>query len=315
MRCFITGAAGFIGSHLTERLLTDGHSVTGFDNLSSGRIEWLAAVRNHPLFEFCKGDLLDSNVLKQAMSGHDTIFHLAANGDIQAAFGNPRLDVEQGILATFNVLEAMRLTGASRLIFTSSGSVFGMADIVPTPETIGPLFPMSMYAASKAACEGFISATAHTFGLQAWTFRFGNVVGDRMSRGVIHDFIMKLRKNPAELEILGDGEQEKSYILVEEVIDGMLFTLTNVKVDPCDIFNLSHAETTIVKDIARIVVEEMGLRDVTLRYTGGKGGWPGDQPLARLDVSKLHQLGWRAKHSSAEAVHIATTRLLAQQEL
>lgn len=309
-RYFVTGAAGFIGSHLVERLVAEGHQVTGYDNLSSGRREWLASVIDHPRFTFVDADLLDAAAVSNAMQGHDTVFHLAANGDIRAAVENPRLDLEQGVLATFNVLEAVREAGVRRLVFTSSGSVFGAASVVPTPETIGPLLPMSMYAASKLACEALISAAAHTFGFRAWIFRFGNVVGGRMNRGVIYDFIRKLKKDPAELEILGDGEQRKSYILADEVIDAMLFALGAADLAPSDIFHLSCAQPITVTELAHVVKAEMGLEDVRFRFTGGDGGWKGDQPVAVFDVSKLRTLGWEAQHNSEEAVRIAAQRLL-----
>lgn len=308
----VTGAAGFVGSHLVDRLLADGYTVTGYDNFSSGHRRWLEDAFKHPAFTFVEADTLDLDTLTTTMQGHDLVFHLSANGDIAAAVQNPRLDVDQGILATFNVLTAMRATGASRLVFTSSGSVFGITDQVPTPETIGPLLPMSLYAAGKVGAEALISACCHTFGYRAWIYRFGNVVGGRMTRGVTHDFIHKLRGNPDTLEILGDGQQEKSYILVEEIVDGMLYGLANADVAPCDVFNLSHPETILVDEIARVIVAEMGLPNVTYTYTGGRSGWPGDQYLAKLDVDKMKALGWAAQHSSKDAVRIATQRLLQQ---
>jgi UDP-glucose 4-epimerase len=309
-KCFVTGAAGFIGSHLVERLLNEGCEVTGYDNLSSGRQEWIAPYLKNPHFTFIKGDILDTALLQRSVKGHSSVFHLAANGDIRAALLNPRLDLEQGVIATFNVIDAVRQNHAQYFFFTSSGSVFGLTSQMPTPETVAPLLPISMYAGSKMACEGIISAAANTFGFKARLYRLGNVVGRRMTRGVIYDFIYKLKKNPAELEILGDGEQEKNYILVEDVVDGMLFSLRAAKDQVCDLFHLGGADSLKVKIIAQLVIKEMGLKDVSIKYTGGKGGWPGDQPQAIFDISKLRALGWKPSCSSIEAVRTAVKRLL-----
>jgi UDP-glucose 4-epimerase len=209
----------------------------------------------------------------------------------------------------------MRTHGISRLLFASSSTVYGEVSIFPTPEEIGPMLPISLYGAAKMACEGLISAYCHLFGIQAWIFRFGNVVGGRMGHGVIHDFILKLRRNPEELEILGDGNGEKNFFLVEECIDGILFASRKTGDKLCEIFNLGCESTTKVMTIARIVAEEMGLRNVRFRTTGGARGWPGDVPNVIYDVSRIRSLGWEARHTSDEAIRIAARRLLSQEAL
>lgn len=310
VKFFITGCAGFIGSHMAERLLAAARGVTGYDNLSLGRKEWIAHLFDNPRFTFIQADLLDLDFLKEAMAGHDVVVHLGANTDIPRGNTHTRIDLENCTIATFNVLEATRANGIRKLLFASSSTTYGEPSVYPTPETIGPLLPISLYGAAKLACEALISAYCHLYGIQAWVFRFGNVVGARMGHGVIHDFIEKLQRNPREMEILGNGNQEKPFFLVEDCIDGMLFAFRNATEKPCDIFNLGCASTTKVTEIGRIVAEEMGLKEVRFRCTGGKRGWPGDVPVVIYDVSKMNKLGWEAKHTSTEAVRIAVRRLL-----
>jgi UDP-glucose 4-epimerase len=228
-RCFVTGAAGFIGSHLTKYLLAQGSIVTGYDNFSSGNRKWIQQLCEHSGFTFIEGDLLDLNLLRKVVPGHDVVFHLAANTDIPGGNKNPRIDLENCIVGTFNILEALRENGVRQLLFASSSTVFGEPLIRPTPETVGPVLPISLYGAGKMAGEGLISAYCHLFGIQAWMFRFGNVVGARMGHGILYDFIRKLNADPRELEILGDGEQEKNYFLVEDCIDGILFAFRRAR--------------------------------------------------------------------------------------
>ncbi|HEU4758793.1 MAG TPA: NAD-dependent epimerase/dehydratase family protein [Dehalococcoidia bacterium] len=308
--CFVTGGAGFIGSHLSERLLAAGNAVTVFDNLSLGRTEWVQHLFAHPRFRFVKGDLRDTDAVRQAIAGHEVVFHLGANTDIPRGNEDPRIDLENDILATFTLLEAMRHHGIRRLAFASSSTVFGEPDVRPTPETVGPLLPISLYGAGKLACEGLISAYCHLFGMEAWMFRFGNVVGPRMGHGILHDFIAKLRRDPRRLEVLGDGNQEKNYFLVEDCIDGILYAMRHANGQSCDVFNLGCASTLKASEIARIVIEEMGLEDVDVHYTGGRRGWPGDVPVVIYDAGKMKRLGWQAGHTSAEAVRAALRRIL-----
>lgn len=307
-KVFITGGAGFIGSHLVDRLMGGGNKVTVYDNLSSGKKENLEHHLGKANFQFIEADLLDFDTLKKTMKGHEIIWHFAANTDIPAGNRITDLDLKNDTIATYNVLEAMRQNNIGKILFPSSSTVYGDISSV-VAETFGPSLPISLYGAGKLACEGLISAYCHLFNLQAWIFRFGNVLGTRMGHGVIYDFIHKLRKNPGELEILGDGNQEKNYFLVEDCLDGMLFAFHHCD-NQYDVFNLGCESTIKVSAIAQIVVEEIGLKDVKFRYTGGKRGWPGDVPVVIYDVSKLKSLGWKARHTSAKAVRIATKRLL-----
>jgi len=307
--CFLTGGAGFIGSHLGDRLLAEGKTVTVYDNLSSGRREWIAHNIGQSGFTFIEADLLDAPKLKEAMAGHDLVIHLGANTDIPGGNRDVRLDLENCTIATHNVLEAMRATGIKRLLFSSSSAVYGEAPVIPTPEDVGPLLPISLYGAAKLACETLISAYCHIFNMQAWMFRFANVVGGRMGHGVIYDFIHKLKRNSAEMEILGDGQQEKPFFPVEDCIDGM-FCAFHRSEAWCDVFNLGCSSSSKISRVAEIVVEEMGLSGVRFRYTGGRRGWVGDVPQVGLNVSKMKRLGWEARHTSDEAVRIAARRLL-----
>ena len=308
-RSFITGGAGFIGSHLADYLLGTGHLVTVYDNFSLSQRRWVEHNLGRPGYAFVQADLLDADALREAMAGHDTVFHLGANTDIPRGNRDTRIDLDNCVLATYNVLEVMRSLNIQNLIFASSSTVFGEVDAYPTPENVGPLLPISLYGAGKMACEGFISAYSHLFEIRTAIFRFGNVVGARMGHGVIYDFIRKLKHNPEEMEILGDGEQEKNYFLVEDCLDGMIHGFTH-NPKQCDVFNLGSETTVKVREIARIVADEMGLENVRFQYSGGRRGWPGDVPLVIYDVSKMKQLGWVAASTSAEAVRIAARRLL-----
>ena len=312
-KCFVTGGAGFIGSHLVERLMAEGNTVTAYDNLSSGKRRWIEHLINNPHFAFIQADLLDLATLKKTMAEHDIVMHFGANTDIRKGNSDPRVDLENCTIGTFNVLEAMRVNGISKLIFTSSSTAFGEALVKPTPETIGPLLPISLYGAGKVAGESLISAYCHLFNMEAWIFRFSNVVGPRMGHGVVYDFIQKLKQDPKELEIMGDGNQEKNYFLVEDCLDGIFAAFRNSD-KQCDVFNLGGESTIKVTDIAEIVAEEMGLNGVRFKYTGGERGWPGDVPVVRLDTGKIRQLGWTPKHTAAEAIRITTRFLLGRRD-
>jgi len=307
----ITGGAGFIGSHLTETLLAQGQHVTVLDNLSNGQQDWLREMRSHSRFCFNQTDLRNPERLTEMLSGTDVVWHLAANTNMVIGAESTRIDIENGILSTYNLLEAMRKSTVNKMLFSSSGAVYGDIQRPPASEGYGPLLPVSLYAASKLACEGLISAYSSLFGIRAWIFRFGNVLGARMSHGVIFDFIRKLKNDPTELEILGDGGAEKNYILVEEVVEGVLYAFEHAQ-PVCDVYNLGSSSTTRVTDIARIVLEEMGLTGVKLRFSGGARGWQGDQPRVYMDVSKMSRMGWTTRYSSDEAVRIATRRYLGE---
>jgi len=310
-RYFITGGAGFIGSHLVDRLTNRG-AVTVYDNLSTGKKEFIQQHLGSGNFHFIEADLLDLDALNKAIANHDVVFHLAANPDVRAGLTNTRLDLEQGTLTTYNLLEAMRLNEIGKIVFASSSTVYGEAGIKPVSEDYGPLLPISLYGAGKLACEGLISAFCHLFDMQAWIFRFANVVGARASHGVIFDFINKLKQNPEELEILGDGTQEKPYLYIDDCIDGILFGFEHSQ-ERVNVLNLGSDSSTNVAAIANMLVEAMGLSNVKFSYTGGNRGWRGDIPQVRFDITKIRNLGWKPRYSSDEAVRRAMRDIITIQ--
>jgi len=309
-RYFITGGAGFIGSHLVDRLISSGE-VTVYDNLSSGKKEFIQHHSGKHNFHFIQADLLDFATLSEAIAHHDIVFHLAANPDVRAGITNTKLDLQQGTMTTHNVLEAMRLNKISKIVFASSSTVYGEAGTKPVSEDYGPLLPISLYGASKLACEGLISAFCHLFDMQAWVFRFANVVGARASHGVIFDFINKLKQNPREMEILGDGTQEKPYLYIDDCIDDILFGLEHSQ-ERVNVLNLGSDSSTNVTAIANMVVEAMCLSGVKFTYTGGNRGWRGDVPQVRFDITKMKKLGWKPRYSSDEAVRQAIKAILSK---
>lgn len=301
MRYFLTGGAGFIGSHMTDRLLKEGHQVTVFDNLSSGTESRIAHHKKDKNFRFIKGDLLKKPGLIKAMKGHDFVMHFASNPDIAKALKQPDIDLNLGILTAFNVLDAMRLNGIKKIAFPSGSGVYGDVGSTYTKENFGPLLPISMYGASKLSVEALICAFCSQYDMQGWIFRFANIIGPRQTHGVTLDFVKKLKANPNELTILGDGTQSKSYVYVTEIVDAMLFCISHSK-HRINLFNVASNDFISVNEIAAIVIKEMGLKKVQLRYTGGNRGWKGDVPIVRLDVTKLNKLGFRVRLSSKDAV-------------
>ncbi|MEM3770007.1 MAG: NAD-dependent epimerase/dehydratase family protein [Candidatus Bathyarchaeia archaeon] len=312
-RVFITGGAGFIGSHLVDRLCEMGEDVIVFDNLSSGTVENVKKWLNMPNFKFIRGDLLSLKEIIKSIEGCDTVFHLAANPEVRVGSENPKIHYEQNVLATFNLLEVIRKVGRVKtLIFTSSSTVYGDAIAIPTPEDYAPLKPISAYGASKLAAEALISAYANTYGFQAIIYRLANIVGQRSQHGVIHDFIKKLKENPKKLEILGDGTQTKSYLHVEDCIDAILTGLykSNERVG---IFNVGSEDQVVVEEIADIVCAKMGLKSVQYVFTGGVDGgrgWKGDVRVMLLNIEKLKKLGWKPKLKSRQAVERAVSEIL-----
>ena len=309
MNVFITGGAGFIGSHLVDTLLKNGYSVTVYDNLSSGNKSFIQHHLKRKEFTFIQADLLDLKRVKKETQGHDVVFHLAANPHVRLGEKQTDLDLNQGIVATYNVLEAMRQNNVKKIVFSSSSVVYGETSEPSLPETYGPTLPISLYGAGKLGAEGLISAFCGTFDLQTWMYRFANIVGVRGTHGVIVDFIEKLRKSPSELEILGDGKQCKPYLYVSDCVDGILFGYTHSH-EKMNLFNLSCDTTTTVTRIAEMVTEEMGLTNVSFKYTGGIRGWKGDVPRFQLDAGKINKLGWKATLSSDEAVRKAIRDVL-----
>lgn len=309
MKAFVTGGAGFIGSHLVDKLMSIGYSVTVYDNLSSGKKQFIEQHLKKNRFSFIEGDLLDLEKLKKNIKNHDIVFHIAANPFVRLGEKQTRLDLEQSGIATYNVLETMRLNNIKKIVFSSSSVVYGETPSIVIPETYGPTLPISFYGAGKLAAEGLISAFCGTFDFQAWIFRFANVVGIRGTHGVIVDFIDKLNKNPHELEILGDGKQQKPYLHVSDIVEGMLYGFEHSN-DQVNLFNLGCDSNTTVTRIAEMVVEEMGLKNVKFKYTGGKRGWPGDVPRFQLSIEKIKKLGWKPKYTSDEAVRKAIREIL-----
>jgi len=283
--------------------------VTVYDNLTSGSKEFLQQHFGKSNFRFIEADLLDFDILNQAIADHDMVFHLAANPDVRAGIANTKLDLQQGALATYNVLETMKVNKINKIVFASSSTVYGEAGTKAVAEDYGPLLPISLYGASKLACEGLISAFCHIFDMQAWIFRFANVVGSGSSHGVIFDFIRKLKQNPEELEILGDGTQEKPYLYISDCIDGILFGLQHSQ-EQVNILNLGTDSSTNVTTIASMLVEAMGLSGVKFRYTGGSRGWRGDVPQVRFDITKIKRMAWKPNYSSDEAAKRAIKDIL-----
>ncbi|MCS7143495.1 MAG: NAD-dependent epimerase/dehydratase family protein [Archaeoglobaceae archaeon] len=298
----VTGGAGFIGSHVVDRLV-EFDKVFVLDNLSSGRKDFV-----NPKAELHVVDLA-TDPLADFLKGAEEVWHLAANPDVRIGAEKPEEIYRNNILATYRLLEAMRKAKVQKIVFTSTSTVYGEAKQIPTPEE-HPTQPISIYGASKLACEALIESYCHTFDFQAYIYRFANVIGKRSTHGVIYDFIKKLRANPKELEILGNGEQNKSYIYIEDCISAMLVGLkANGKVN---VFNIGSEDQVKVKRIGEIVAEEMGL-DPKFRFTGGDRGWKGDVPVMLLSIERLKSLGWKPKFGSEEAVRKAVRDLLDEE--
>ena len=306
MRSLVVGGAGFIGSHIVDRLVDRG-PVTVFDDLSVGRREFIGDHLDSGRARLIVGDALDLDALGRAMPGHDVVFHLAANPEARWGLERTRLDLEQGTIATYDVLEAMRLAGVPKLVFASSGTVYGETAHVCGEDDLGKL-PISLYGASKLAGESLVSAYVECFGLQAWIFRFGNVVGPRGTHGAALDFLRKLQKTPDELEVLGDGTQSKPYLYVTDCADGMLFGLDHAS-ERLNVYNLAPPDTTSVARIAELCVKSSPQTGARIRYTGGDRGWPGDVPRSRMSPDKLAALGFRVRCTSDQAVERAVTAL------
>lgn len=306
-RHFVSGGAGFIGSHLVDALLDRGAEVTVYDNLSLGRREFLSGALARGA-RLVVADLLDTERVAAELKGHDAVWHLAANSDIRQGTRSTRLDLEQGTLVTHSLLEGMRLSGVKHIAFASSSVVYGEPTVMPTPEEYGPLTPISLYGAAKLGAEGLISAFGHCYGMDARIFRFANIIGPRSTHGILHDFAQKLRASATELEVLGDGRQQKSYLGVDDCVSAMLHVVDNAE-GPHAIYNLAAADNINVARIAELVVQKWTNGRAQLRYTGGRRGWAGDVPIMRLDPTRLNALGWRASRTSEQAVQYAIDAL------
>ena len=306
----VTGGAGFIGSHLVDRLI-ESNRVTVLDNFSSGKMEFIENHIKDPNFTLIEADLLDKKAVEAALAGIDLVFHLAANPDVKIGAEDTRTHLDQNVIATYNLLDSMRKAGVSEIDFTSTSTVYGEAKIVPTPEDYGPLLPISLYGASKLACEALISAFCNTFDMRSVIFRFANIVGERGTHGVIVDFIKKLENDPETLEILGSGRQRKSYLLVQDCVEAMIFAHEKAR-KKVNVFNVGSRDSVDVTEIADVVVDKMDLDGVEYRYTGGIDGrgWKGDVKTMLLSIEALEKLGWSPSKSSREAIKAAAEALL-----
>ncbi len=309
MKVFVTGAAGFIGSNLADRLLAEGHEVVGFDNFSTGLQKFLQQALAHPRFRLVRGDVLNATVLGEAMAGCDFVFHLAANADIRFGTDDPRRDLDQNTTATFNVLEAMRMNKVPRIAFSSTGSIYGEAAVIPTPEDAPFPIQTSFYGASKLGAEGFISAYAEAFGIQGFVFRFVSILGERYTHGHVFDFVKRLREDPERLRILGDGTQRKSYLHVGDCLDAMLLAI-NTCTAKFNVFNLGTDEYCQVTDSVGWITERLGVKP-RLEFTGGDRGWVGDNPFIFLETSRIRALGWSPKLTIRQGVERTVDYLLA----
>jgi UDP-glucose 4-epimerase len=315
-RSIITGGAGFIGSHLIEKLLEDGCKIVVVDNFSSGKLENIKELLNDPSITIVKEDLKKPKKLERIVQKSEVIFHLAANPEVRVGETDPKIHYQGNILTTFNLLEAIRKSRIPKtIVFTSTSTVYGDSTKIPTPENYAPLIPISTYGASKLACEALITSYAHTFNHRALILRLANIIGPKSNHGVIVDFIKKIKKNPRQLEILGDGNQEKSYMYVRDCVEAITH-LTNKfleDTETVDIYNVGPNDRVSVKEIARIVAEEMGVPNIEYRFTGGVNGgrgWKGDVKLMQLSIEKLLNTGWKPKYTSKEAVRLAAKAIL-----
>ena len=290
---FVTGCAGFIGSNLVDRLLAEGHSVTGYDNFSTGQKRFLEKASSSSKFKLNRGDTLNLSVLTAAMQGTDFVFHFAANADVRFGAQHPRKDLEQNTLATFNVLEAMRANNVKRVTFASTGSVYGEAAVFPTPEDAPFPVQTSLYGASKLAGESLIQAYCESFGIQGFIFRFVSILGERYSHGHVFDFFKQLLQHPDKLQVLGDGHQRKSYLYIQDCIDAILLAAEKAN-EKVNIFNLGTNEYCQVDDSIGWICEYLSL-DPQRIYSGGKRGWIGDNPFIFLATDKIRALGWEPK--------------------
>jgi UDP-glucose 4-epimerase len=300
MKFIITGCAGFIGSSLTDRLLSMGHQVVGVDNFSSGQRRFLESALTNKNFKLVEADLLDPEHLNPAFAGGDVVFHFAANADVRFGTDHPRRDLEQNTIATYNVLEAMRANGVKKILFSSTGSVYGEAKVIPTPED-GP-FPIqtSLYGASKLAGEGLIAAYCEGFGFQSWIFRFVSILGERYTHGHVFDFYRKLKDDPTVLPVLGNGQQKKSYLYIQDCLDAMLLALEKAT-DKVNVLNLGVDGYCQVNDSIGWICESLKVKP-TMQYSGGDRGWIGDNPFIFLETKRIQALGWKPKHTIQEGV-------------
>ena len=312
-KAFVTGGAGFIGSHLVDELLRRGLAVVVYDNLSSGRTDYLKENPAGDRVQLVRGDVLDLSALQKAMAGSDFVFHFQANADVRGGKEKTRIDLEQNTIATWNVLDAMRVHGIKGLAFASSATIYGEPEVCPTPESYAPL-QTSLYGASKYAGEAMIQAYCEYYGMRSFVFRFVSWIGERYSHGVVFDFMKKLRADPTRLQILGDGTQKKSYLYVKDGVNGIMLAIEK-SADNKNIYNLGHDEFMNVVDLAKIIFDELGMKNVKLDFTGGVRGWLGDSPMVHLDTSRVKTLGWRPQTSIEEGIRRTVRYLMERPEI
>jgi len=310
-RVFVTGGAGFIGSHLVNTILdTTNDAVTAFDNFSTGRRFHFGERVSDPRLSIVEADAKDQDSLIYAIRGHDIVYHFASNSDIARAQQEPSVDFLNGTLLTHNVLEAMRITGVKRIVFTSGSGVYGEVDSTPVAENYDRMIPVSTYGACKLACEALISAYSFMFDITGTVFRFANVVGPHQTHGVAYDFIRRLAQDPTQLKIFGDGTQSKPYVHVDDILRAF-FLMEKTQVSGYDVFNVGTQDHITVREIADIVCERMGLNNVKYLFTGGSRGWKADVPVYRLNTDKIRSSGWRSTRNSREAVTASVDAMLA----
>jgi len=307
-KALVFGGAGFIGSHLTERLIQEGAAVTVYDNLKTGRTANLAKVWRHPGFRFIEADVCERNKVEEAVPGHEVIFHFCDDSDIRSAAEHPDTFVEQNIMGLFYVLESMRRNGIRLILFPSSTTVFGELAHPPASELHGPLTPLNIYGGAKLAAEGLISAWAHTYDFRAVVFRFVGIIGGRMDHGVVHDFVRKLQKDPKRLKILGDGTQSRSFVLVDDCLEAMLLALAKTTKN-YNLVHIGNVDQISVNETAEVISQVMKLKGVKLHRAGGKVGWKGDVTSNFIATETLTAWGWKPRRSSREAVFEAASRL------
>ncbi|MBR4169327.1 MAG: NAD-dependent epimerase/dehydratase family protein [Lachnospiraceae bacterium] len=310
MRYFVTGGAGFIGSNMVDRLLSEPENeVVAYDNFSTGRREFLEEALKNPRFTLVEGDTLDEAAMTKAMAGADFVFHFAANADVRMGTEHPKKDLEQNTIATYHVLEAMRANGIRRIGFSSTGSVYGEAEVIPTPEDAPFPVQTSLYGASKLACEGLLAAYAEGFDYQVYIFRFVSILGERYTHGHVFDFVKKLQADPTKLHILGNGKQRKSYLYVKDCMEAILTVIRNAK-EKVNIYNLGTDQYCEVNDSVGWICNKLNVKP-EFTYAGGERGWIGDNPFIYLDTSKVRSLGWKPKATIEEGVVKTVEYLLA----
>jgi len=313
-KALVTGGAGFIGSHLVDALLARGDEVVVYDNLSGGNMAFLAQAKTQSGYSFVEADVLDLPDLMAAMKGCDIVYHVAADPDVRTSGHRAEQHVQQNVVATLRVLEAARVAGVGRIAFTSTSTVYGEATLIPTPEDYAPMQPISLYGASKLGSEALISAYCHTFDMQGVVFRFANIVGPRSTHGVTYDFYHKLKADPTRLEILGDGKQLKSYCHVSDCVSGMLYVVDHAKGE-FSALNIGSDDAIDVIELAGVVADTLGLKDVQFATTGGVDGgrgWKGDVKRMGLANEGIKKLGWRPAFTSAQAIRDTTSALITE---